>query len=81
MTDIKKIDRPDLDRLLASPGEKYEPFGLFLCPDDVGNAVIWTAVDNSTGEAWTEEFGGRNTAVKWLHGYAVKNIYGEMVNR
>ena len=81
MTDIKKIDRPDLDRLLASPGKTYEPRGKYICEDKIDGAVIWTAVDNSTGEAWTEEFGGRNTAVKWLHGYAVKNIYGEMVNR
>ena len=54
---IKELTRPELDEILNSPGEKYEPLGLYACPDDDNGTIIWTAVDNSTGDAWTEEFG------------------------
>lgn len=76
---IKELTRPELDEILNSPGEKYEPLGLYVCPDEVG-CTIWTAVDNSTGDAWTEEFGSRMMAVRWLHGYKARNIYGEVLN-
>lgn len=80
--DIELVSREFIDRLLNSTGEKYEPFGKFICVDivegDVG--VIWTAVDNSTGEAITEEFPHRSTATRWLHGYRCKNLYGEILN-
>jgi len=32
--------------------ESRQPLGLFLCCDD----RCWVAVDNSDGDAWTEEF-------------------------
>ena len=43
---------------------EYLPVGLFLYKGKTG----WVAVDNSTGEAWTEVFKTKRTAVKWLHG-------------
>ena len=76
MTDIKRLDRPDLNRFL----ETHEPRGKYICEDDVSGTIIWTAVDNSTGDAWTEEFGSRMMAMRWLHGYRVRNIYGEVLN-
>ena len=37
--------------------------GLFL----VDGWYQWTAIDNSTGDAWTEDFKNREAAEKWLH--------------
>ena len=39
-----------------------KPLGLFLQKD--GN--VFVAIDNSTGDAWTEEFKNRKSAEKWL---------------
>ena len=76
MTDYKSVNRKSIDRII-----KYrKPIGKYICDEEAGLATIWTAVDNSTGDAWTEEFGSRTMAVRWLHGYRVRNIYGEVVN-
>ena len=40
------------------------PLGLFLTKSD----GKWVAVDNSTGDAWTEEFSRKRQAVRWLLG-------------
>lgn len=40
------------------------PLGLFLAKD----GRIWVAADNSTGDAWTEEFTRNRRAVRWLRG-------------
>ncbi len=44
--------------------ETRQPLGLFLCRD----SQRWVAVDNSTGDAWTEEFRWKFRAVQWLKG-------------
>ena len=40
------------------------PLGLFLTKE----GHTWVAVDNSTGDAWTEEFRWRYQAIRWLRG-------------
>ena len=40
------------------------PLGLFLTKE----GGKWAAVDNSTGDAWTEEFRWRHQAIRWLRG-------------
>ena len=40
------------------------PLGLFLTKE----GRKWVAVDNSTGDAWTEEFSRKRQAVRWLRG-------------
>ncbi len=40
------------------------PMGLFLTRED----RVWVAVDNTTGDAWTEEFRWKHQAVRWLRG-------------
>lgn len=77
MTDYKPIDHDQYSALINSPGAKYEPIGKYIYHDE--EAGIWTAIDNSDGEAWTEDFGCLNVAVRWLHGYRAKNIYGEVL--
>ncbi len=80
--DIELVSRKFIYRLLDSTGEKYEPLGKFICLDidEDGGGVVWTAVDNSTGEAFTEEFTKRGSATRWLHGHPARNRYGEMLN-
>lgn len=80
--DIELVSRKFLNRLLDSPGEKYEPLGKFIVLDidEDGGGVTWTAVDNSNGEAITEEFTKRGSATRWLHGYRCKNRFGEVLN-
>ena len=40
------------------------PLGLFLTKE----GRKWIAVDNSTGDAWTEEFYQKHQAIRWLLG-------------
>ena len=44
--------------------EHRTPYGLFLTRE----GRKWVAVDNSTGDAWTEEFSRKRQAVHWLRG-------------
>ena len=44
--------------------ERHTPLGLFLTKE----GRIWVAVDNTTGDAWTEEFSRKRHAVRWLRG-------------
>lgn len=69
--DYKLILRSALDKILDSPGETYEPRGLFICSDEVDGETVYTAVNNLGGDAITEEFTNRRSAVRWLHGNPV----------
>lgn len=40
------------------------PLGPFLTKE----GRKWVAVDNTTGDAWTEEFSRKHRAVRWLRG-------------
>lgn len=44
--------------------DRRTPLGLFLTKE----GRKWVAVDNSTGDAWTEEFCRKHQAVRWLRG-------------
>ena len=44
--------------------EHRTPYGLFLTKE----GRKWVAVDNTTGDAWTEEFSRKRQAVRWLRG-------------
>lgn len=43
--------------------DTYKPKGLFYC---IGEDGTFTAVDNSTGEAWTENFKTHREVYKFL---------------
>lgn len=80
--DVNLVTREYIDRILDSTGEKYEPLGRFVCADKSEDGVpIWVAVDNTTGEAFTEEFFTKTAATRWLHGLKVSNRFGEMLER
>ncbi len=74
---IKVISRESANKILDSTGEKYTPLGRYLVPDEVNREIIWTAIDNSTGEAWTEEFTSRMSASRWLNGHTAVDRFGK----
>ena len=51
--------------------KQYEPIGKFIVQD----VDCFIAVENSTGEAFTEEFASKRSAIMWLHGYATLNRF------
>lgn len=57
---IQRVSRKKLEEII----EYRFPFGLYLTKD----GRKWVAVDNLTGDAWTEEFRWKRTAVRWLLG-------------
>lgn len=60
MTDLKEVYGAELRSII----DTREPIGLFYCR--VGR--VWVAVDNSTGDAWTEDFPSESSARTWLLG-------------
>lgn len=58
--DIYRVNAGQLQNIIMH----RSPCGLFLAKDKRG----WIAVDNSTRDAWTEEFRWKRQAVRWLHG-------------
>ena len=73
----QEITQAEAADLLASGFEtgRYEPLGLFLVGEAGGT---WTGIDNSTGHAWTEEFGTKAECLEWLKG---ENEVGEEAKR
>lgn len=60
---MSKIHRVSSEQLLSVIGRRT-PIGLFLTKD----GRTWVAVDNTTGDAWTEEFSRKRQAIRWLRG-------------
>ena len=60
---MSKIHRVSSKRL-TDVIERRTPLGLFLTKEH----RTWVAVDNTTGDAWTEEFSRKRQAVRWLRG-------------
>ena len=63
---IQEVTKEKIMEIISSMDKlgKYEPLGLFLAPERDG----WVAVDNLTGDAWTEAFDTRRDAVRFLLG-------------
>lgn len=57
---IKRAKPEILDEII----ESRTPNGHFLAKE----GRKWVAVDNSTGDAWTEEFSSKRQAIRWLRG-------------
>ena len=55
-SDVRDVS---LSRLLAVMSSRQPP-GRFLAREDTG----WTALDNTTGDAWTDQFRHRRTALR-----------------
>lgn len=66
---IKKITETELRKMLKSETKKgYVPRGLFYLEDynSAGNKVF-VGVDNSTGDAWIEDFTSLEVCKEWLN--------------
>lgn len=76
----RTITQAEAADLLASSYEtgRYEPLGLFLVGEAGGT---WTGIGNSTGNAWTEEFGTQAECLKWLKGENAVFTLDEAVSR
>ena len=62
---VQKISQEDARRLLNSsdgPGGRHEPLGLFYLEE----REKFVGIDNSTGDAWTEEFPDKESCLRWL---------------
>ena len=57
---IQRVSSELLGRII----EHRIPSGLFLTKE----GHKWVAVDNTTGDAWTEEFSRKHQAIRWLRG-------------
>lgn len=42
--------------------EIRKPLGSFI----INENSLWVAIDNTTGDAWTEEFTNLDSAIKWF---------------
>ena len=71
--EIKKVTLKEADKIINN----REPEGLFYikikhyCPAEENlRTTRYIAIDNRTGEAWTEEFSTLRSCKKWLLGEA-----------
>ena len=62
-----EIDQETAKLLLDScdgTGGRYEPLGLYYLEE----REKFVGIDNSTGDAWTEEFPDKESCIRWLTG-------------
>lgn len=62
---LQEITQDTANQLLSScddPGGRYEPLGLFYLQE--GDKFV--GIDNSDGNAWTEEFPDKESCLRWL---------------
>ena len=67
MSEPKEIRQDEARLLLRScneAGEGYTPLGLFYLEED----RKFVGIDNSDGNAWTEEFQDKDSCLRWLNG-------------
>lgn len=68
MEKYKMISREKFDAILDAPGKLYEPFGNYICMQEIHGQTVWTAMKNENGEGLTEDFTSRNAAARWING-------------
>lgn len=56
--EIKEVTREEADRIINN----RNPLGLFRCIDN----SKYIGIDNTTGDAWVEEFNTLDDCIKWL---------------
>ncbi len=77
-TDIKKLTKEQSHNILNTGFEtgKYKPIGRFYTKE----GDLYIGIDNSTGDAWTEEFKTKASCFKWLDGGRAKDAHGQWLN-
>ena len=63
---ISLVTNAFVSQLLSSAeaGGHYEPRGRYMAKDK----EKWIGIDNTTGDAWTEEFSDAAACLAWLRG-------------
>lgn len=63
MNKIKIVSASELSKVIDAP---HSNRGLYLSLESDGTDIVLVACDNSTGDAWVEEFYSTKDAVRWL---------------
>ena len=62
MLEIKKVTSEEADEII----EKRVPKGLFYTISSVEDRKVYVGIDNSTGDAWTEDFKSLGACKRYL---------------
>lgn len=63
MNKIKIVSASELSKVIDTPRSNR---GLYLSLESNGTDIALVACDNSTGDAWVEEFYSTKDAMRWL---------------
>lgn len=63
MNEIKIVSAAEMSKVIDDPRNNL---GLFLSLEGDATDIALVACDNSTGDAWVEEFYSTKDAVRWL---------------
>jgi len=73
-SEIKEVDSKTAEDII----EIREQLGQFYYIDTKDN--VYVGIDNSDGEAWTEDFDSLEDCIKWLKGEVVYDAYSHKLN-
>jgi DNA uptake protein ComE-like DNA-binding protein len=62
MNDIKKVTPAEASAII----ESREPKGMFYCIEQHNGKQVYVGIDNSTGDAWTEDKKSLAACKRWL---------------
>lgn len=63
MSKIKIVSAAEMQNIIDKP---HDSIGLYLSMESNGTDIVIVACDNSTGNAWVEEFYSTKDVVRWL---------------
>lgn len=63
---IERISQEESEEIILT----YKPRGLFYFEED----KVWIGIDNSTGDAFVEEFESKEQCIRWLKDKSVENF-------
>ena len=63
MNEIKIVTAAEMSKVIDNPRDNI---GLYLSLESNETDIVLVACDNSTGNAWVEEFYNTKDAVRWL---------------
>lgn len=75
MSEIKQITQEQALEIIQT----REPLGLFWHTSEHNGKTVYVGIDNSSGDAWTEEFGDVADCMSWLRGEIELDEKGERI--
>lgn len=79
MNEIKKISKDEANNII----ETRKPIGFFYCIENDPNSnskEIYVGIDNSSSDAWVEEFKTLSSCKKWLNNEPATDRFGTRHN-